>query len=198
MIVGIDPGLTGALAILPGGTQPAIVHSVPTYLEYRRVRAKRGKHAGQMVDRPVTRYDLVAMSDLLDDAQRHAVPNELVVGIEAQNPRPAEGISGKGEHGDRPGQGVVTAGKVMYGYGIWVGLCYGKGIVPLIVWPHVWKRTYPQLKGAGKGAARLLAKDLWPHLVGSLSRVKDDGRAEALLIAEWVRLHGSIRSGSSP
>lgn len=190
-IVGIDPGLTGAIAVLSNGHRPAEVFDVPLVWTTKRKRATRGKRKGEMVEVHVSHYDLPAMSDLLDKIQGAAFPNEVLVGIEAQNVRPARGIQAAQETRERAGQGVVSAGKIMYGYGIWVGLCHGKSLVPMLAWPHVWKKAYPELKAAGKGAARLLAKRHWPHLVDSLDRVKDDGRADALLIAQWVEHHAA-------
>ncbi|MDO8605136.1 MAG: hypothetical protein Q7R40_01240, partial [Phaeospirillum sp.] len=52
--------------------------------------------------------------------------------------------------------------------------------------PGVWKRTLGLLK-ADKAASRARAVELYPEVAGRLTRVKDHGRAEALLLAEWLR-----------
>lgn len=55
------------------------------------------------------------------------------------------------------------------------------------VHPIKWK---PALNVRGsKDASRLMASQLWPSCAGQWSRKKDDGRAEAALIAEWGRRH---------
>jgi crossover junction endodeoxyribonuclease RuvC len=41
--------------------------------------------------------------------------------------------------------------------------------------------------GADKDASRLMAQQLFPTLVSELKRKKDHGRADAVLLAEWLR-----------
>lgn len=55
-----------------------------------------------------------------------------------------------------------------------------------MVAPHVWKRTMGLIKTA-KDDSRALAQNLFPGMADGLTRRRDDGRAEALLIAEWGR-----------
>jgi len=50
------------------------------------------------------------------------------------------------------------------------------------VTPQAWKREY-RLLGCDKDAARGIAQDLYPG--APLSRKRDCGRADALLIARW-------------
>ena len=50
--------------------------------------------------------------------------------------------------------------------------------------PAVWKRHYGLLKQP-KDAARLLAIRRFPSMADDLKRKKDNGRADALLIALW-------------
>lgn len=51
--------------------------------------------------------------------------------------------------------------------------------------PTVWKRSF-KLRG-GKDDSRAMAMRYWPAHAAAFRRVKDDGRAEAALIAEWGR-----------
>ncbi|AMW34865.1 RuvC family protein [Haematospirillum jordaniae] len=51
--------------------------------------------------------------------------------------------------------------------------------------PATWKRAM-RLKG-GKDDSRALAMRMWPTKAALFQRVKDDGRAEAALIAAWAR-----------
>jgi crossover junction endodeoxyribonuclease RuvC len=53
------------------------------------------------------------------------------------------------------------------------------------VHPITWKRAL-KING-GKDGARDAAMRLWPGHADRFARVKDDGRAEAALIAEWFR-----------
>jgi len=57
--------------------------------------------------------------------------------------------------------------------------------IPLdLVAPATWKRHF-HLLGTAKDAARVLALARFPSAGRSLSRKKDSGRADALLIALW-------------
>ena len=58
---------------------------------------------------------------------------------------------------------------------------------PLVkVRPAAWKKDMG-LTGKDKDASRLLATELWPKMRGHWKYKKDDGLAEAALIAEWYR-----------
>lgn len=57
--------------------------------------------------------------------------------------------------------------------------------VELVV-PTVWQREF-KLLGKDKSESRAAAQRLWPSQAHLFARVKDDGRAEAALIAEWGR-----------
>lgn len=59
---------------------------------------------------------------------------------------------------------------------------------PLVrILPSEWKRIVGIPPKSDKGASRLLAKQLFPDWADSFKRVKDDGQAEACLIAEAHR-----------
>ena len=85
-----------------------------------------------------------------------------------------------------PGQGVASTFKYGVGFGQILGVLAALGIPHRQVSPAVWKRQMGVTKDKDK--ARALAQQLFP--TAPLSRVKDHGRAEALLIAEWGRRHG--------
>ena len=53
--------------------------------------------------------------------------------------------------------------------------------------PSAWKAQMGIPKGATKDVSRARALALFPALAEQLARKKDDGRAEALLLAEWRR-----------
>ena len=81
-----------------------------------------------------------------------------------------------------PGQGVTSTFSFGEGYGLWLGMI-GMAEVPVTFHtPQAWQKT--QLAGMpkGKGSSRLRAKQLWPACT-LFDRVKDDGRADAALIA---------------
>jgi len=82
-----------------------------------------------------------------------------------------------------PGQGVSSMFAFGQAYGQALGVLAGLGIPVQVVTPSRWKR---ELKlNTGKDAARAMAAARWPQHAGEFRRVKDDGRAEAALIALW-------------
>ena len=68
-------------------------------------------------------------------------------------------------------------------------LGYRVSVVP----PATWKK-FLRLK-PGKDDARAMAMKLWPDKAGQFARVKDDGRAEASLIAEYGRRQAALTGG---
>ena len=85
-----------------------------------------------------------------------------------------------------PKQGVSSSFKFGRAYGAILGVLAAKGIETHLVSPVVWKRSY-RLSGKDKNKSRARATMLYPACAKLLSRVKDDGRAEALLIARWYQ-----------
>lgn len=86
----------------------------------------------------------------------------------------------------RPGQGVTS----MFTFGRTLGfahaLAVASGAAVHIVTPTVWKGKLGLLNSS-KGASREKASAFYPRSVGLLDRVKDDGRAEAILLAYYGR-----------
>ena len=149
MIIGIDPGLNGAIAFMSDEGYLIGVVDMPTI----DVVGKK-KVSPQM---------LVSLLEDYDDVK--------MVVIE--------------EVGAMPGQGVTSMFNFGYSAGILAGVCAGLRMPMTFYRPAVWKRAAGV--PADKGAARQMAQRLWP---GSrdFDRVKDDGRAEAALLARWVAL----------
>jgi crossover junction endodeoxyribonuclease RuvC len=85
--------------------------------------------------------------------------------------------------GSMPKQGVASTFKFGVAVGIIHGVLTALGVPLFYVTPQVWKRHHTLL-GKDKEASRALAQRLFPVLPG-LSRVRDQGRAEALLIGLW-------------
>ena len=149
MIIGIDPGLSGAIAFMSDEGYLIGVVDMPTI----DVVGKK-KVSPQM---------LVSLLEDYDDVK--------MVVIE--------------EVGAMPGQGVTSMFNFGYSAGILAGVCAGLRMPMVFYRPAAWKRAAGV--PADKGAARQMAQRLWP---GSrdFDRAKDDGRAEAALLARWVAL----------
>ena len=139
-IIGIDPGATGAIAMI----QPMV----------------------EVWDMPATPHDLATLMRTFD-------ANTTRVYVE--------------EVHSMPGQGVASTFKFGKGYGEIIGVLATLGLGYRAISPAVWKRAMG-LQRAEKADSRRKAQELYP--TAPLSRVKDHGRAEALLIAEWGRRHG--------
>ena len=161
-ILGVDPGLSGALALLDPDDMTVTVHDMPTF------EVKGGKK---------TRHELnvAAVAKLL------AVHRPNFAFVE--------------KVGAMPGQGVVSMFRFGEAYGALQGVIAALDIPVYFVLPQKWKGRLG-LKDSSKGAARREATRLFPAYAQTFARVKDDGRAEATLIAlygarEYSRLTGA-------
>lgn len=85
--------------------------------------------------------------------------------------------------GARPGQGVSSMFRFGQGLGIVQGCVAAAGHRLEWVTPPVWKKAFGL--SAAKGVARGRAADMFPNQAALFRRVKDDGRAEAALIAAY-------------
>lgn len=190
IIVGIDCGLKGAIAIFES-EQSLRIWDMPVI--YKPVR-KRNK-AGKMIQRKKFYYDLPGLMNIL----RQYLKDKVCVFIERQ--------------GVRPREGAVSAMTIGQGYGTLIGMAYGLGFDVNIVEPKAWKKMYKGLdsdtlkeslakkmkdvdifteyskdklarllKVEGKIRAREIATELYPMMAKDFSRTKDDGRADALLL----------------
>jgi len=85
--------------------------------------------------------------------------------------------------GAMPGQGVSS----MFNFGRSAGII--EGVVAALRMPHTYvtPQTWTKAVGraAGKDASRMRAMELFPVKADLFKRAKDDGRADACLIAYW-------------
>lgn len=91
--------------------------------------------------------------------------------------------------GARPGEGAVGAFAFGHTFGSITAVLAALAMPYDLVQPAAWKRRAGIPPGADKGVSIATAKRLLPAAAGCLARVKDDGRAEALLLAmqAWER-----------
>ena len=158
-VLGIDPGVNGALAVLHNGR--ARVHDVPVE-QVKTGRTKRKRFLERQM------WEIV-----------RGIRNEagtVVAAIEDVGPNPS--FSALANHA--LGRGAA----------LWEMALIAAGIPFERVRPYRWKATVGIARGADKGAARIVAQELFPDLYDSLKRVSDHDRADALLIAEWRRRQG--------
>lgn len=153
IIFGIDPGQTGAIAVLHNGHIEQ-VFDMPTMA---RLHGK-----GQQVDA----YTLT--SKLLAAASGHNQRRAVIEAVSAM-----------------PGQGVSSMFRFGESLGIVLGVLGALQIPVRWISPAKWKRA-AGLTGKDKDAARTLALQLHPEVVGDmLARKKDTGRADAICIAHF-------------
>jgi len=156
-VIGIDPGLSGAIAILRDDGS-AEVYDAPTMW----VPKGKGRRREYL------------LGDVLDTLRLAGI---TVAAIEAVS--------------TRPGQSAQSSLSIGYGKGIYLMGLTALSIPFEIVTPQRWKGV--MLDGVGKDgkdkvASRLAAQRLFPK--ADLGSRKDQGRAEALLIAEYRRRQG--------
>jgi crossover junction endodeoxyribonuclease RuvC len=145
MIVGVDPGLNGAVALLADDGNLIDVWDMP------------------VVDKKVS-------PQLLRQAENWDASWTCV--IEDVHAMPKQGVSSVFSFGRSKGivEGVFSIMRLEY------------------VSPAQWKRAMKLT--SDKTSARGVAIARWPEHADKFKLVKNDGRAEAALIAEWFRAKG--------
>jgi crossover junction endodeoxyribonuclease RuvC len=89
--------------------------------------------------------------------------------------------------GARPKQGVTSMFQFGLGCGLWQGMIALARLPVTFYTPQAWKKGVLAGMPPGKGASLVRAKQLWPTCTG-FNRAKDEGRAEAALIAHHHQL----------
>ncbi len=147
IIVGIDPGVTGAIAAVALDGRLDYADDMPTVDRWVSIPLLRG----------YTTDDRIKL-----------------VGLELVRSRPGEGHSGAFKFGDC--WGTMRA-------------AFGVSHQVLDVRPQDWKKALRVGKDPtrSKEKSRAKAIELWPGNADLFARKKDSGRAEAALIAEYVR-----------
>ena len=82
-----------------------------------------------------------------------------------------------------PGQGVSSSFKFGMAYGAAISLAQRLNCPWHMVDPRRWKKSLKL--DSDKDKSLLMARELWPR--APLARKKDNGRAEGLLLAEYLR-----------
>jgi hypothetical protein len=86
-----------------------------------------------------------------------------------------------------PKQGVASSFSFGEGLGLWKGIIAAYNLPMEMPSPQRWKKVIMADQGKDKDASRFKAIQLFPSLADQLNLVKHDGRAEALLMAEYGR-----------
>lgn len=170
IVCGIDPGQTGALAIIHHDGKTVELFDTPIITTTVIRNKKKYNHS---------EYSETEMASLF-----------------SKNPPILEAISTGTIHvfiekvHSMPKQGVASTFNFGMGYGIWLGVLAALKIPSTRVTPQSWKHALMQ-GIADKDAARLRAMQLYPQCTDQLKRKCDIGRADALLISHWGKAEGS-------
>ena len=158
-IIGIDPGLDGALAFI--GLGEVLVIDMPTY----EVKDKKSK-------------------------KRHIDVSELLRILRESSGRPPMAYIERQQ--SYPNQGSVSNYSIGFGYATLVTALTACHIPFETVHPKAWQKHFG-IKGATKGQACEIAGRLFPgvSIRGPRGRALD-GRADALLIAEYGRRYRGV------
>jgi hypothetical protein len=165
-IIGIDPGSPLTIGVLKDGVPLAV-------FGYEQV-AVRIIRNGRKSATWLNQASLVA--DIIRTIQAdHGIDMVIIEGVTI---RPGESLS----------SGQKFVGSMYLAEGICAGLC----IPYKLAYPSVWKRQskIPVTLKNPKEPSRLRAIETWPKSAALFSRMMDHDRAEALLMANWWRLHG--------
>lgn len=156
IFIGIDPGLSGALAFWEPSTRALAIFDMPT-IDVIRSNKKR-----RQIDTALLLSHLSAKTERL-------MRTDMRAAIELS--------------GVRPGEGAVGAHRNGINWGVAYMALVALKIPHEIVSPQMWKH---QMRApADKTSARLRASELMPEHAGMWPLKKHDGRAEAAMIAMW-------------
>jgi len=179
--MGIDPGISGGLAVIDDSGKCVFAKPTPC------IKIKKN-------NKEKSDYDVAAMSDYI----RNFLDKDMVVCQELTHAM--------------PGNGGVSMYHFGRGHGIWEGIVGAFAIKQIFCTPQKWKAMYPELaqeklskeqralmtsnqaaswrrkvKSESKKKSISLAKKMFKEVDHEMTKVKHDGVAEALLIANWLR-----------
>lgn len=149
-VIGIDPGLDGAIAVISANSCRII--DMPTVTVERNGKSKRQVSATELAE--------ILYTIKSDDCHVFA-----------------EKVSAMA------GQGVTSVFSFGRSFGMIEGILAAFRLPVTFVPPATWVKAVG--RGQGKDASRARAMELFPDNQADFKRVKDDGRADAALIAYW-------------
>jgi len=149
ILMSIDPGLSGAIAVFIDDVLIDIVDT-PTHELTRNNKTKRQ----------------ISASALAGIFTQHRPDHVVVEKVTAM-----------------PGNGATSMFSFGRSLGVIEGIVAAYDIPVTYVTPGVWTKGIG--RGLGKDASRARACELYPSHQKQFARVKDDGRADAVLIGAW-------------
>lgn len=155
--VGIDPGKTGCVAIIVDPMGYQVLFHDAEQIDLHDLSISIGNDAFVLLEKPQVMHP---------KRKRDLWGGETIV-------EPAK-------------QGVVSMLNYGIGYGEYLGMLKVLRVPYAEIHPMTWKREFSLIR-QDKQRSIDVAKHLYPSAADRLTRKKDHGRAEALLIAEYAR-----------
>jgi len=158
LYIGIDPGAKGAISAIFGSG----TYSCSEYMPITPKTTGKGNETNAYLLADIIK-EMTSTFDFLD----------VYIGVEAVGAMPGQGVTG-----------MFSFGRSL---GVIEGVLAGLGYSITFFRPQAWKKIHG-LIGKDKDQARTLAIGKWPEASEFLKKKKDQGKADALLIAETLRL----------
>lgn len=165
---GIDVGIDGAISAIDSSGNVLVLEDTPTF---RVTVGKKNKRD----------YNVRKMADLLLRCRDGDLPP--TIGLELVHAFPMKKKGKRGKKGKA--EGVVSMFSFGRGLGLWEGMIVMADYKYTKTSPQTWKKVMLKDMDKSKDASRLRALQLFPDQ--DLHLKKHHGRAEALLIAEYMR-----------
>ena len=163
-IMGIDPGISGAIAITRG-KKVLEVHDLPLLSTFKTTKTKSGKQKKN------NQLDIEEFFIMYKDMLKAWQPDLVVI----------EKVH------SMPGQGVASMFAFGQTFGRIEGVIRTTGGTPIrYITPQEWKKHHKLIK-KGKEAAIDLCRLHYPAMVDTFLKTKD-GRADAVLMCEYARI----------
>jgi crossover junction endodeoxyribonuclease RuvC len=178
--IGIDPGISGAIAVYDMDTREFKFHDTPT------VTIKSGKSFKNQMDPHAASLLLNGIA-----GERMIGVERCLVTIEKVAPMPSFNRAEDGVVEERRTMGATSAFNFGMGFGMWIGICAALQLPYELVHPATWKLKLLAGMARGKDASRVKAMQLFPQTAKDLARKKDHGRADALLLAVYGVKYGA-------
>lgn len=123
--------------------------------------------------RNTTKFSLPDLWDTLNEIKKKYPDREIHVAIEQLGPQPVFGAIPNFVLGNNYGhlEMALVAAELSFEY----------------VLPSRWKKDMGIPTNSDKTASRMLAQKLFPKHRELFKRVRDDGRADATIMAEWLK-----------
>ena len=158
IIIGIDPGVSGAISILKN-KKVIEIYDMPTMID--------GKKNKKQVNGSALTNIIV---NTIDSRNTEFKKDEVVVAVEHVNAM--------------PGQGVTSMFNFGQSFGVIKGICAALKLPIYFVRPTKWKKHFNLIK-TNKDASRTKVIEDYPNISSKLSRKKDSNKADAILIARY-------------